>query len=60
MRFLFLAIHRAAGPELGAACYNVPEVRPGVRCPTGEARITPYVFTLTCTPCAYKRLLHGV
>ncbi|KAG8390171.1 hypothetical protein BUALT_Bualt01G0055700 [Buddleja alternifolia] len=35
------AIHRAAGPELRAACYDVPEVRPGVRCPTGEARITP-------------------
>lgn len=35
------AIHRAAGPELRAACYEVPEVRPGVRCPTGEARITP-------------------
>ncbi|XP_059667368.1 uncharacterized protein LOC132312849 [Cornus florida] len=35
------AIHRAAGPELQAACYNVPEVRRGVRCPTGEARITP-------------------
>ncbi|KAA8533979.1 hypothetical protein F0562_031496 [Nyssa sinensis] len=34
------AIHRAAGPELLAACYNVPEVRAGVRCPTGEARIT--------------------
>ncbi|XP_027110619.1 uncharacterized protein LOC113763385 [Coffea eugenioides] len=35
------AIHRAAGPELRDACYQVPEVRPGVRCPTGEARITP-------------------
>ncbi|CAO2820756.1 unnamed protein product [Amaranthus hypochondriacus] len=35
------AIHRAAGPELKEACYKVPEVRPGVRCPTGEARITP-------------------
>lgn len=35
------AIHRAAGPELLAACREVPEVRPGVRCPTGEARITP-------------------
>ncbi|XP_051142405.1 uncharacterized protein LOC127259253 [Andrographis paniculata] len=35
------AIHRAAGPELLAACYKVPEVKPGVRCPTGEARITP-------------------
>lgn len=35
------AIHRAAGPELREACERVPEVRPGVRCPTGEARITP-------------------
>ncbi|KAF8728605.1 hypothetical protein HU200_017870 [Digitaria exilis] len=35
------AIHRAAGPELVQACRKVPEVKPGVRCPTGEARITP-------------------
>ena len=35
------AIHRAAGPELLAACRALPEVRPGVRCPTGDARITP-------------------
>jgi O-acetyl-ADP-ribose deacetylase len=35
------AIHRAAGPELLDACRAVPEVRPGVRCPTGESRITP-------------------
>ncbi|KAF6143072.1 hypothetical protein GIB67_041140 [Kingdonia uniflora] len=35
------AIHRAAGPQLREACYKVPEVRRGVRCPTGEARITP-------------------
>ncbi|KAK8546048.1 hypothetical protein V6N12_026852 [Hibiscus sabdariffa] len=35
------AIHRAAGPELREACFKVPEVQPGVRCPTGEARITP-------------------
>jgi O-acetyl-ADP-ribose deacetylase (regulator of RNase III) len=35
------AIHRAAGPELLAACRALPEIRPGVRCPTGEARITP-------------------
>ncbi len=34
------AIHRAAGPKLLEACRRVPEVRPGVRCPTGEARIT--------------------
>lgn len=35
------AIHRAAGPALLEACRAVPEVRAGVRCPTGEARITP-------------------
>lgn len=35
------AIHRAAGHELYEACLKVPETRPGVRCPTGEARITP-------------------
>lgn len=34
------AIHRAAGPELLAACRALPALRPGVRCPTGEARIT--------------------
>ena len=35
------AIHRAAGPELHEACRAIPIVRPHVRCPTGEARITP-------------------
>ena len=35
------AIHFAAGPELIEACRAVPEVRPGIRCPIGEARITP-------------------
>ena len=35
------AIHRAAGPELVEACRQVPEISPGVRCPTGQARITP-------------------
>ena len=35
------AIHQAAGPALLEACRAVPELRPGVRCPTGEARITP-------------------
>jgi len=35
------AIHRAAGPELLASCRAIPEVSVGVRCPTGQARITP-------------------
>jgi len=35
------AIHAAAGPELREACRRLPEVQPGVRCPTGEARLTP-------------------
>ena len=33
------AIHRVAGPELFEACKKVEEIH-GVRCPTGEARIT--------------------
>jgi len=35
------AIHEAAGVRLYEACLAVPEVRPGVRCPTGQSRITP-------------------
>jgi len=35
------AIHRAAGPELVAACRAIPRVGTYARCPTGEARITP-------------------
>src|SRR5437016_5829673 len=35
------AIHQAAGPELLEACRAVPEITPGVRCPTGRARVTP-------------------
>ena len=35
------AIHRAAGPALLQACRALPEIAPGVRCPAGEARITP-------------------
>ncbi|OAY38256.1 macro domain-containing protein VPA0103 isoform X1 [Manihot esculenta] len=36
-----LAIHRAAGPQLEFAIADIPEVQSGVRCPTGEAIITP-------------------
>lgn len=35
------ATHAAAGSELFAACQALPEVEPGVRCPTGGARVTP-------------------
>lgn len=35
------AIHRAAGPALLAACRALPQVRPNVRCPAGQARMTP-------------------
>lgn len=34
------AIHAAAGPGLLTECAALPQVKPGVRCPTGEARIT--------------------
>lgn len=48
------AIHRAAGPALLEACRAIPEVRPGVRCPTGEARITGG-FELTA-----RHVIHAV
>jgi len=35
------AIHRAAGPRLMEACRALPADADGVRCPPGEARITP-------------------
>ena len=34
------AIHRAAGPQLLEACRRLPRVH-GIRCPVGEARVTP-------------------
>src|SRR4051812_11657499 len=34
------AIHRAAGPGLLEECRRIPQARPGVRCPAGEARVT--------------------
>ena len=58
------AIHRAAGPELYKACLKVPEVRPGVRCPTGEARITlgfnlPAKFVIHTVGPVYRDGQHG-
>ena len=34
------AIHRAAGPGLLDECKSLPETSPGVRCPSGEAKVT--------------------
>ncbi len=48
------AIHAAAGPELLEACRAIPQVRPGIRCPVGEARITP-AFRLSS-----KHIIHTV
>ncbi len=58
------AIHRAAGRELYNACLKVPEVRPGVRCPTGEARITlgfwlPAKFVIHTVGPVYRDGQHG-
>lgn len=35
------AIHDAAGDDLFETCLQFPEVREGVRCPTGKVRVTP-------------------
>ncbi len=35
------AIHQRAGPQLLASCRKLPEISPRIRCPTGQARITP-------------------
>lgn len=34
------AIHHAAGSQLKIECRSIPETRPGVRCPVGEAKLT--------------------
>ena len=34
------AIHRAAGPQLLAACREIPQIEPGIRCNVGYAHIT--------------------
>src|SRR6185312_10324514 len=35
------AIHRAAGTRLLQACRALPEIAPGVRCASGDVRLTP-------------------
>lgn len=58
------AIHRAAGRELYKARLKVPEVRPGFRCPTDEARITlgfklPTKFIIHSIGPVYRDWQHG-
>lgn len=48
------ALHAAAGPQLREACEKIPCVLPDVRCPPGEARITP-AYKLPC-----KYVVHTV
>lgn len=50
------AIHAAAGPQLLEACKSVPPVHGNVRCPTGEARITPGNFNRLLV----KHVIHTV
>jgi O-acetyl-ADP-ribose deacetylase len=54
------AIHRAAGPALLEACRRLPQVTPGVRCPTGEARITPgFALPARCVIHTVGPIWHG-
>ena len=48
------AIHRAAGRRLYEACLAIPEASPGVRCPTGQSRVTP-AFNLSA-----RHVIHTV
>jgi O-acetyl-ADP-ribose deacetylase (regulator of RNase III) len=48
------SVHRVAGKELLEACLALPETTLGVRCPPGEARITPG-FALPA-----KHVIHAV
>jgi len=50
------AIHTAAGPALKALCEKLPEVRPGVRCPWGDAKITPSAGL----PAPIRYVIHAV
>ncbi len=67
------AIHRAAGPSVLRACLALPLLSPGVRCPTGDVRVTeagrlsaPYVIHgvgpiyARHTPTEAARLLRSV
>ena len=54
------AIHRAAGSALREACRALACVAPGVRCPTGAARITPgFALPARCVIHTVGPVWHG-
>jgi len=50
------AIHTAAGPALKALCEKLPEIRPGVRCPWGDAKLT----SSAGLPAPIRHVIHAV
>ncbi len=58
------AIHRSAGPELLKECESLPEIEPGVRCQTGDAKLTrayqlPARYVIHTVGPVYRDGLHG-
>ena len=58
------AIHRAAGLELLKECVALPELEPGVRCQTGDAKLTrayhlPAKYVIHTVGPVYRDGLHG-
>ena len=58
------AIHRAAGPELLKECEALSEIEPGVRCQTGDAKLTrayqlPAKYVIHTVGPVYQDGVHG-
>ena len=58
------AIHRSAGPELLKECEALPELEPGVRCQTGDAKLTrayqlPAKYVIHTVGPVYQDGVHG-
>ena len=45
---IYKAIHKAAGPELKNECKKFPEKHPGVRCESGEYKVTKVIQAHGC------------
>lgn len=56
------AIHQAAGDQLLAECQQLPEIRPNVRCETGQAKITKsgLLGQRTMRDMIVQRIIHAV